>query len=251
MRPGDPLQPAGLAPRPRVVLTVGVHGSASTWVFNVVRELMGAAFGPDRVAACFAVNPDDITQAERMATQHLVVKTHGWPDLPAFATDHDAAVIVSVRDPRDAVLSVMQRFGDSLDACVSGVGRDCQCARACSDAGFDVLRYEDGFFNEPAAVRHIHTALGLTVAEAEMDRIFSDYRTDAVRAMAAGVASLPPERRRDLGRHGMLDRVTLITGTHIGDGSIGKWREAFDAEMRAKLTRFFAPFLFRFGYPPG
>jgi hypothetical protein len=106
----------------RMVLTVGVHGSASTWVFNAVRELLGAAHGPDRVAAGFAASAGEVAAIARGPDQHLVVKTHGWPDLPGFAAAQEATVIVSVRDPRDAVLSVMQRFGDPLDACVGGVG---------------------------------------------------------------------------------------------------------------------------------
>ena len=233
----------------RVVLTVGVHGSASTWVFNAARELLGAAHGPDRVAAGFAASPGEVAGIARRPDQHLVVKTHGWPDLPGFAAAQDATVIVSVRDPRDAVLSVMQRFGDPLDACVGGVGRDCASARACADAGHDVLRYEDFFFHDPATLRRLADRLGLAVPEAALDRIFADWRTDAVRAQAAAVASLPAERRRDFGGRLTLDAVTLVTHTHIGDGRIGKWREAFDAPMRARLTGFFAPFLFRFGYP--
>ena len=31
----------------RVIVTVGFHGSASTWAFNVARELMIAALGAD------------------------------------------------------------------------------------------------------------------------------------------------------------------------------------------------------------
>ena len=116
-------------------------------------------------------------------------------------------MIVSVRDPRDAVLSVMQRFGDPFDACVGGVGRDCLCARACADAGHDVLRYEDGFFDDPATLRRLAARLGLAAPDAALDRIFADWRTDAVRARAAAVASLPPEQRRDFGARLTLDAV--------------------------------------------
>ena len=243
------MQTASVAARPRVVLTVGVHGSASTGVFNAVRELLGAACGPDRVAAGFAASAGEVATIERRPDQHLVVKTHGWADLPGFAAARDATVIVSVRDPRDAVLSVMQRFGDPLDACVGGVGRDCRCARECADAGHDVLRYEDAFFDDPATLRGVAAALGLVVPDDALDRIFADWRTDAVRTRAAAVASLPPGQRRDFGARLTLDAATLVTHTHIGDGRSGKWREAFDAAMRARLTAFFAPFLLRFGYP--
>jgi hypothetical protein len=41
---------------PKLIATVRLHGSASTWMFNVVRELMIAAAGKDRVAAFYAEN---------------------------------------------------------------------------------------------------------------------------------------------------------------------------------------------------
>jgi len=39
---------------PRVVCTVGVHGSASTWVFNVVRELVMLGAGRAATLPCYA-----------------------------------------------------------------------------------------------------------------------------------------------------------------------------------------------------
>ena len=235
---------------PRLVLTVGLHGSASTWVFNVARELLEASCGAETVAVCHATEAADVAAA-RQAGRHLVAKTHGWPGVAAFARDQGAAVIVSVRDPRDAALSLMQRFGDSLDVAVGGVGRDCGCASACAAAGHPVLRYEDGFFDDPATLRRIAAHLGVTPGAAVLDAIFARWRTDAVRARAAAVPTLPPEQRSPDGAPVMLERRTLVTRTHIGDGRSGKWREAFDAEPGGRMTRFFAPFLIRFGYPFG
>jgi hypothetical protein len=233
---------------PRLVLTVGVHGSASTWVFNVVRELMVAACGVNAVAACYAARPEDLAAASATDARVLVGKTHGWPGLETFARERGAVVIVSIRDPRDAVFSLMQRFGDTLDVAVSGVARDFQCARRCALAGHPLLRYEDRFFDDPATVRRIATHIGAAVTEATLAAIFAQYRTDAVRAIAAGVRALPAEQRLGDGLRLFVDRHTLITHGHIGDGRIGKWRELANPELRGQLTQFFAPFLFRYGY---
>lgn len=234
---------------PRLVLTVGLHASASTWVFNVVRELMVAALGRADVAAGFATTADDVTGAGVAPGMHRVVKTHGWPDLPAFARQHGAAVLVSVRDPRDAVLSLMQRFGDSLPVSANGIGHDCRCAHACADARYPVLRYEERFFADRASVSRIAAELGLAVPPARMDRIFRAWTTEAVQAMSGGVTALPPERKRALGPNGAIDAETLVTWRHIGDARTGKWREAFDRDVAGALTRHFFPFLLRFGYP--
>jgi hypothetical protein len=142
----------------------------------------------------------------------------------------------------------MQRFNETINVAAAGVARDLHCARSFRAAGHPVLRYEDRFFDDPATVRRLAGCLGIEVPDADLDRIFRTWRTDAVRAFAATVATLPPERRGGDGGRLVLDRETLITHRHIGDARIGKWREFADAETRRRLTQFFAPFLFSFGY---
>lgn len=227
------------APR-RLAITAGLHGSASTWVFNVVRELMAEAAV---VHPCHATGPEDL----RGLSGAVVAKTHGWPGLAGFAREQGAGLIVSVRDPRDAVLSLAQRFGETLDRAVAGVARDCRAALECAEAGFPVLRYEDRFFERPATVAALAGCLGLAVSGAAAARIFQSYTTEATRALAAGVTALPPERLAGGGSM-RFDRITQITSTHIGDGRSGKWREAFTSDQQARLTLLFQPFLARFGY---
>lgn len=234
-----------------LVLTVGVHGSASTWTYNVARELLAAAFGAEAIAVCFANTLDDLLAEPRALGRRVVCKTHGFPRLDVFAHVAQARLIATVRDPRDAVLSLMQRFGSPLEVAVRGLAQDCTYAAWCAAAGHPVLRYEDRFFEQPAAVQLIARHLGVAVSEADMARIFAAYRTDAVRALAASVPDLPAERLVSDGRTFQFDRVTQIHRTHIGDGRVGKWRERFDAAAQAELSRVFAPFLARFGYPPG
>jgi hypothetical protein len=233
----------------RVVLTLGVHGSASTWIFNVARELMQAALGAEAVAACYANNIGELLAERRALGRHLVCKVHSWPGLDVFAHLTRASVILTVRDPRDAVVSLMQRFGTPFDISCRGIANDCRQAAWAAAAGHPVLRYEDRFFESPAAVWLVGRHLALPVAAEEAARIFAAYRTEAVRAFAATVAQLPPDRLGGDGKSMVLDRVTQIHRTHIGDGRVGKWREHLDDGQQRDLNRFFAPFLKRFGYP--
>lgn len=238
-------------PAPRLVLTLGLHGSASTWGYNVARELMAAAFGADAVAACFANTLDELLAETRALGRRVVCKTHGFPRLDVFAHLTQARIVTTVRDPRDAALSLMERFGSTLDVAVRAVAQDCHYAAWSAAAGHLVLRYEDGFFDAPDAVGRVADHLGLRVAAAEAARIAAAYRTDAVRAFAATVADLPAERVVSQGSVFLFDRLTQIHRTHIGDGRVGKWREKFALPLQAELARVFAPFLSRFGYPPG
>jgi hypothetical protein len=59
---------------PRLVLTLGLHGSASTWAYNVARELMAAAYGPDAVATYFANRLEDLLNERSVLGRHVVCK---------------------------------------------------------------------------------------------------------------------------------------------------------------------------------
>jgi hypothetical protein len=236
------------------VITLGIHGSASTWVFNVARELLVARFGAASVHPCHALRADDLRNLPAGPGRHVVAKTHGWPTLPAFAAEWQARAIISVRDPRDAVLSVMQRFGEPFERSLQGIAQDCRAVLACAGAGFPALRYEDRFFEQPATVGAIAAYLRLPVEPSTAAEIFMTYSTDAVRRFAAGMGGLPPERLDGQGSF-RFDRLTQITNTHIGDGRVGKWRDQLDPRQQALVTTVLRPFLARFGYdaggPPG
>jgi hypothetical protein len=232
---------------PPVVATVGLHGSASTWVFNIVRELMIAAIGEDRVMAAYAEKQQDLPDETQRAGKCLIVKSHqGSPELDDWLTAQSAAIVLSVRDPRDACLSMAQRFNAELRHTVHWLARDCNRLALLAARGHFLLRFEDRFFDQLAAVARLAGVIGLDPNPASITAIFARYRTESVRAFAQLLDHLPPERVEP----GAIpkDRVTQIHGTHIGDARSGKWRD-LPAPVQAELTRVFSPFLDSFGYP--
>ncbi len=234
---------------PRCVATVGLHGSASTWVFNVVRELMTVALGAENVVAIYGDDVRGLLGEHALQGRHLVLKSHhggeGWDSLVWLARP---AIFVSIRDPRDAAVSLTQRFGMPLTDAARGIAQDCARAARCADAGHPVLRYEDRFFEDAALPGRMATQLGLAVGADAQQAIFGRYSTAATRAFAATIGDLPAERLHRTDQT-MLDLVTQIHRTHIGDGRVGKWRERLDSHSAAEITRYFTPFLTRFGYP--
>jgi hypothetical protein len=230
---------------PRRIVTLGLHGSASTFVFNATRELLVATHGAAAVHPCHASRAEEFPLRE---ARHVIAKSHAWPGLAAFARAHQVDTVISVRDPRDAMLSLMQRFGMNFISALHGIARDCNTAMACTDSGFPVLRYEDRFFEHPATVALLARKLQLDAPPETLARIFAAYTTAAVRAYAAGVAALPPAQRSGSGDF-WYENVTQITSKHIGDGRQGKWRNLLDASQQAQATQVFAPFLLKYGYP--
>jgi hypothetical protein len=235
---------------PRLVATVGIHGSASTWVFNVVRELMIAALGAEKVLSVYADDVPGLIADHALTGRHVVLKSHyggtGWDSLIWLSR---APIFLSVRDPRDAAISLAQRFATPLMDAARGIAQDCRRLERCADAGHPVLRYEDRFFDDAGMPGRIAERLGLIVDAGVRQAIFDRYTTAATQAFAANIGDLPPERVLQT-PHTTVDQVTQIHRTHIGDGRVGKWQELLDPRNAAEITRYFAPFLERFGYSP-
>ncbi len=234
---------------PRVVLTQGLYGSASTWVFNVVRELYLAAFGADGVLALYSDSVAKVLTHPELPARRVVWKMHrGEPEVDGFMELAGPAVLLSVRDPRDAALSLVERFKVAPPAALAAIDACCNRLLPWAERGYPVLRYEDGFFARPETVAAIAAHLRLPADAAAQQRIFATYESEAVRAAAASVASLPAERLEGDATADLYDRVTQIHRNHIGDRLVGKWRARITPEDQARLSGHFAPFLRRFGY---
>jgi hypothetical protein len=222
-----------------VVATVGLHASASTWVFNVVRELMIAAFGAQEVFSLYAEAPDELPDRLSRTNQRIVLKSHhGGVDLDAWLESVQAVMLLSVRDPRDASISMSLRFNAPLRAAAGWLVNDCRrmvalCAR------HPALRYEERFFEHRATVDRIARALKLDLDSNVIDSIFDRYATGAVRRFAQKLADDASE----------MDEATQIHRGHIGDTRSGKWRD-LPGDIPRELTRLFAPYLEPLGYAP-
>ncbi len=115
-----------LAPPPTLIATIGLHASASTWVFNVVRELLIAAVGEASVTCLHAERLDQILDAAAPTGRHLVIKSHaGSLDLDAWLAQHRVCRFISLRDPRDAAISMAQRFTAPLAHTARWLAEDC------------------------------------------------------------------------------------------------------------------------------
>lgn len=234
-------------PPPRLIATIGMHGSASTWIFNVVRELLIAAKGDARVLTFYADELGQMPDEAARAGRHLVIKSHhGSAGLDSWLTAAHAPIILSVRDPRDACISMSQRFKAPLNHSVRWIANDCNRLLRLAPQGHLMLRYEDRFFEDISVSERLAHELGLAAAPAVIETIFARYRTDAVQSFAQRIGELPPERLTPVGP-ALMDRVTQILGPHIGDTRSGKWR-SLPGPAQADLTRVFSPFLDRFGY---
>jgi hypothetical protein len=238
---------ADLATRLRLVATIGLHSSASTWVFNVVRELLIASFGEAQVLALYADEVGQLPPEHVIQSHHVVIKSHhGSGNLTEWLESKQTQIFLSVRDPRDAAVSMCLRFKTPLAITSGWIAADCDRILRLSPANDPVLRYEDRFFEDIGAVRRLADALDLACEPCALDSIFERYRTEAVRLFAQALPGGPPARQTKIGPF-IMDKVTHINERHIGDARSGKWRELPES-TRTKLTEIFAAFIERFGY---
>ena len=233
------------ADAPLLVATVGLHASASTWVFNVARELLIAAYGEEAVMTLYADEIALLPTRTARAGRHLVVKSHhGSAPIDRWFVERGARVLVSVRDPRDAAVSMAQRFRRRLGDTVQWILGDCEHVMRLEP--HLLLRYEDRFFDDAATIERIAETIGVPVDPVARETIFARYTTEAVREFAQQVADLPAERLQMVAGVPM-DKVTQILAPHVGDTSVGKWRGA-PPMHQAELNRLFAGFMERYGY---
>lgn len=229
---------------PRLIATAGLHGSASTWVFNVARALLIDALGEAQVVSLYAERAEELP-LEQPGALAVLVKTHqGGASLDAKL--EQAAVVLSIRDPRDAAISMAQRFGAPLARAAGWLAADCERMARLTDGRRLLLRYEDRFFDDPAAPGRVARALGLAPSPETLAEISARFTTGAVRDFARAMDDLQPGRVHRA--NGVtVDTVTQIHRTHIGDARTGKWRD-LPPEEREGLTAFFHAFLDCFGY---
>jgi hypothetical protein len=221
----------------RVIWCLGMYASASTWLFNAVRSsaLQSAAvqthFGSGEMDFG-GYDPDQIN----------LVKSHEISDEAKLIALAGAAekIFITLRDPRDAVASVMEYHGHGFDRALHLVEQSARlCAGFAHDRRASLFRYEDRFFDELATVQTIAAALGQPARHAVAQEIFDRLGRQEINEYIAGL----PQRTgmlQDRASGDFLDPQTHWHSHHAGrTGKIGRWQEKLSAaqvnEIEARL----------------
>ena len=227
-----------------IVFTLGLPGSASTWLQNVVAALM-ARSRPGAVAL-FAETSERFGAEIPAGTADVALKAHSLDRALARIVElGGAAVIVTVRDPRDGVVSLVERFGRPWLDTIRDMGRSlATIGTLAQSAPLMVLRYEDGFAEDPATVGAVAARIGLPAPYNLVAEIARDLSHDGIRKAVAAAPYTPPA-------DGMAGGVFLtVAGAetrwhrgHVGDGQAGKWETRVPEPWRSALNGCFDPFV--------
>jgi hypothetical protein len=205
-----------------LVWCAGIYASGSTYAFNVLREL--AQRGGD-VTTRFVNTMQDTAGLD---AGRYAVKSHDVPtDVAARLAELASGIVVTLRDPRDAVTSLMRYQNFPFDLALDWVSRSARFAAAVARyPGALPLRYEDGFCDLPGTVTRLAAHLGIDVDDAACTAIFTDLRRSA---LEAAIARFPTrgDVKIDPRSGDIEDPVTQWHRHHAGrDGAIGRWRRA-------------------------
>jgi hypothetical protein len=240
-------QPTGEAPRRGVtsIFVAGLLSSGSTWVFNVVAGLLRAE--GRSVVQFFAGELQEFPEGAEHADIALIKCHAPSQSLRVYRRMTHAATLLSVRDPRDAVASLMQRFGMPFEAACRRVAGSAEAAVALLATGDPlVLRYEDRFCDQAETVGRIAAYLGLFLPAATLQAIHDDLRREKV-----------AEKIAALGRAGkfgegaawdVFDPQTHWHPGHVGDAESGKFSRLLSPDEQAEVLAATADFCRVFGY---
>jgi hypothetical protein len=227
----------------------GMYASGSTWAYNVVCALADAT--GRGVEVRFANGAAELPGLEAADHDH-VVKTHDLPeDAAAALLALGPRVLATIRDPRDAVASLMTYQRYRFDMALGAVNASARFATAIAErTGGLLLRYESGFTENPATVGRIAEALGLPCDAATAERIFAAHRREAVERYIGGLDTVPGVHK-DPRSGDVMDHLTQWHKHHAGrSGEIGRWRRTLLPGQPQAVDAMLGDWMARNGYEP-
>ncbi len=218
-----------------------MYASASTWAFNVLRQIHEQS-GHGPLGTRFFSGPGDFARLEAPGVSQIV-KSHEISDeatVLRLAARADK-ILVTMRDPRDAVASLMLYHGHEFGRALPLVREASKlCIGFSRDSRARRWDYEDGFAATMATVPELADWAGYRLTASAAARIFAANRREEVETY---IASLPKLRGvlQDRISGDRLDPRTHWHSHHAGrTGEIGRWRHYLSAaqagEVEAQLS---------------
>jgi hypothetical protein len=208
-----------------IVFCLGTPSSASTWIFNVARDLLEEHY--PNSASIFASTAETLLRNTPMSIKNAVVKSHNI-DRPLLTIMNlsECLVIISLRDPRDCVVSMTQRFNYSfLEATRLIVRSLASIAMLKSSDSRNVFVYEDMFTEKLETIERIANLMGVKLDIDFMNKIFDKYNHLSITSHIGQ----QPGTSSNLSDPLTYDVETHWHPRHIGDRRIGKWVDQLSA----------------------
>ncbi len=228
-----------------LIWCLGMYASGSTWLFNVVRTIAQTSMP---ISSRFIHTTQDL--AGLNTSGKLIVKTHETePPAAVWLTARAGTILITLRDPRDAVVSLMRYQKHDFAKALSLAAHSAEaCTAQAADPRALLLRYEDGFASQPQTVAQLAQHLNLPVEAATAERIFQAHSRAAVESH---IATLAQARHvlHEVGGTDYMDPHTQWHRHHAGrTGASGTWRHSLNAAQISAIKARLAPWMQEWGY---
>jgi len=232
-----------------MIWCVGMYGSASTWAFNAVWDTAKIVLPTAKITTGYAdtmamlapfQNPDGI----------YIIKTHHLPAAETqFLERRASRIVITIRDPRDAVTSLMQHMRHRFSTALATVEQSAAyCASFAKDPRALVLRYESEFFERPDIFDEFSALFGKSLSPQQRGKLFEESRRAVIDAKIARLAELPTSIT-DARSGDVVDTQTQWHSHHAGrTGEIGRWARMLPAEATRIIEQRLGPWMQNFGY---
>lgn len=224
-----------------------MYGSGSTWTYNAVRKIAAAVHPGRPVVAGFVAEERDIpASAEPRAI--TIVKSHAGPATPVLAARAER-ILITVRDPRDAVASMTRHNNLSFDEALALTEASARiCAALFHDRRTMRFRYEDGFVDNLGTLDRIAASFGGVLTAADHARIFAETRRPAVERFIADLPALDTSSY-SAERDDLFDTVSHWHRHHAGrTGKVGRWRDELDEAQVEEIIARLGDWMAQSGY---
>lgn len=226
------------------VLCLGIYSSGSTWIFNCVLALLTRAH-PQRALRSVYMDSNGFEDLLPWidADETPVIKSHVCGEvLMAAVHIRRMPIILSLRDPRDAIVSLMQRFGSSFESALELVAASgAVLPRASRLLPALVIRYEDGTISNGEALLQIDALLNTNLGAGDLSDIHQKLLPESVKAKILDTFG-------DATDVGVYDPTTMWHPRHVGDGRTGKHKESLSSEQIVETNSRMAVFNKVYGY---
>jgi len=239
-----------LPPGARGFLAAGLYSSASTWMFNLVAQILKAGGWRDLKTLYMDKLDDAAVDAIRNAPCFLAKSHIPGPALGPLLESCGLPVVMTVRDPRDAIASMMLRWNLGFDLAFGRVRTSAQAlAKLAGYRPALLFRYEDGFMLDERCAETVARWLGVALSAADRRALLAELTPQAVEARIAAW-----QRSGVLGKGAPDVEYEPETHWHVGhiaDRLVGKWPGILTAAQAAQVVYATRPFCEAFGYPTG
>jgi hypothetical protein len=231
-----------------IVWCQGMFASGSTWLYNVALAVAAELEPRQEIRGRFVFDTADAAGLGAPSIRHIVKAhqaRHGVAEIAARAD----VMIVTLRDPRDAVVSLMQYQSFSFYRALLNV---CHAAEACFRLGLHpravTLHYELGFVDDPATIDGVARHMGGSIGRERRDEIFRRTRRPAIESF---IAQLDRQPTTITDRDGdVYDLASHWHRHHAGrTGESGRWRRLLYPAQVDGIERSLRDWMECFGYP--